>query len=297
MSSINSMPSHRSVPRVGLVLVALCRATTVAAQPMVASDAQRAHAMTTDSMDWKAVDVAMGRASVAQPGDVHRYNFPRADLRVTAAGVVIKPSFALGGWVAMKAVAGGVMAMGDLVLIESELAPVISQLQAGGIEQTAIHHHLLHESPRVYYVHIHGHGDAIALAKAVRSAVALTKTPAPAATAATPSAAFALDTAAIARTIGFAGRVNGGVYQVSAPRTETVRDGDVDVPSSMGLGTAINFQPTGNGKAAITGDFVMIASEVNAVIRTLRKDTALVEATKDIMAHALTMIIRAEPNE
>jgi hypothetical protein len=221
-----------------------------------------------DSVDWKAVDAAMGRAAVIQPGDVHRFNFPRSDLHVTAAGVTIKPAFALGAWVAMKAVPGGVIAMGDLVLTESELNPVIAALQRGGIEQTAIHHHLIGESPRVFYTHVHAHGDPLQIARGLRAALALTAVP-PAAPAA-PAAAIDLDTVAVAKALGYAGRVAGGVYQVSVPRAETLKDGDLEIPPSMGLATAINFQPTGGGKAAITGDFVMTASEVNPVIRTLR---------------------------
>jgi hypothetical protein len=222
------------------------------------------------AIDWKAVETAMGRPSVTQPGDVHRFNFPRGDMRVTAGGVAIRPSFALGGWVAMKAGTGGVHAMGDLVLSGAELNPVLSKLQAGGIEQTAIHHHLLSESPHVYYTHIHGHGDPIRLAETIRAAMALTS--APAQSPPPPAAAFELDTTQLAQALGYAGRVNGGVYQVSVPRAETIRDGDFEIPPSMGLGTAINFQPTGGGKAAISGDFVMIASEVNPVLRALREN-------------------------
>jgi Domain of Unknown Function (DUF1259) len=222
-----------------------------------------------DSVDWKSVDAAMGRAGVAQPGDVHRYNFPRGDLHVTDAGVSIKPALALGGWVAMKAASGGAVAMGDLVLTEDELMPVVTTLQRGGVEQTAIHHHLLHESPRLYYVHVHAHGDPMKIAETVRAAVALTKAPPPAPPAAA-AGEIGIDTAQLASTLGYPGRVNGGVYQVSVPRAETIRDGDFEVPPSMGLGTAINFQPTGGGKAAITGDFVLLASEVNPVIRALR---------------------------
>src|SRR5512138_993055 len=132
-----------------------------------------------DSVDWKAVDAAMGRAAVIQPGDIHRFNFPRSDLHVTAAGVAIKPAFALGAWVAMKAVPGGVIAMGDLVLTESELNPVIAALQRGGIEQTAIHHHLIGESPRVFYTHVHAHGDPLEIARALHAALALTAVPPP----------------------------------------------------------------------------------------------------------------------
>lgn len=223
-------------------------------------------------VEWKSVETAIGRAGVAQPGDVYRFNFPRSDMHVTVGGVTIKPSFALGGWIAMKAAHDGVVAMGDLVLSDDELNPVISRLQEGGIEQTAIHHHLLHESPRVYYVHVHGHGDPVKLAATIRAALALTRLPppAPAPSAATLAAPLDLDTAAVARALGHSGRVNGGVYQVSVPRAEAIREGDFEIPPSMGLGTAINFQPTGGGKAAITGDFVMVASEVNGVIRALR---------------------------
>lgn len=248
--------------------IALLAACTRPMHAQTEGMSARPQVAAADSVNWASVDAAMGRASVPQPSDVHRFNFPRGDLRVSAAGVAIKPSLALGGWVAMKAVAGGVVAMGDLVLVEDELEAVISRLQSGGIEQTAIHHHLLHETPRIYYVHVHAHGDAVKIAETVRAAVALTTAPAPAPAAAAP--AFDLDTTALVKALGYTGRVNGGVYQVSVPRAEVIRDGDFEVPASMGLGTAINFQPTDDGKAAITGDFVMIGSEVNAVIRALR---------------------------
>jgi hypothetical protein len=226
----------------------------------------------TQAIDWKAVDAAMGRAAVVQPGDIHRFNFPRSDMHVTAGGVTIKPALALGGWVAMKATTGGVVAMGDLVLADNEITPVITALQAGGVEQTAIHHHLIRESPRVLYVHVHGHGDPVKIAQTIRAAVARTKIPPAApAPAATATETFGLDTLALAKELGYTGRVAGGVYQVSVPRAETIREGDFEVPPAMGLGTAMNFQPTGAGKAAITGDFVMVSSEVNPVIRALRE--------------------------
>jgi hypothetical protein len=226
------------------------------------------HAQGPDSA-WTAVDAAMGRAGVMQPGGVRRFNFPRGDLRVTAAGVTIAPALALGGWVAMKSVPAGVLAMGDLVLTDDELNPVLARLQHGGIEQTAVHHHLLHEVPRVYYVHVHAHGNPVAIAETIRAAVALTGAPPPAPPAAA-AGGMRLDSAAVARALGYGGRLNGTVLQVSVPRAETIREGDTEIPSSMGLGTAINFQPTGGGRAAITGDFVMIATEVNPVIRALR---------------------------
>lgn len=226
----------------------------------------------SQQVDWKVVENAMGRTGAAQPGDVYRFNFPRSDMHVTVDGVAIKPAFALGGWIAMKSAGDGVIAMGDLVLTDDELNPVIARLQEGGVEQTAIHHHLLRETPRVYYVHVHGHGDPAKLAATIRAALALTKLPpaSPPPSAASAGPAIEMDTAGIARALGRSGRVNGGVYQVSVPRAESIREGDFEIPPSMGLGTAINFQPTGGGKAAITGDFVMVASEVNAVIRALR---------------------------
>lgn len=221
--------------------------------------------------DWKAVETAMGRPAVVQTPDVHRFNFPRSDLRVVVGSVTVKPALALGGWVAFARHGTGTIAMGDLVLTTEELAPVIRRLQEGGIEQTAIHHHLVGESPRVLYVHIHGHGDPVQLAQTIRAAVALTRIPPPA-PAPSASAPFALDTAAIAKAIGAAGRVNGGVYQIGVPRAERIREGDFEVPASMGLGTAINFQPTEGGQAAITGDFVLLDTEVNPVIQVLTEN-------------------------
>jgi hypothetical protein len=221
------------------------------------------------AIDWARVDSALGRTGAVQPGDVHRYGMPRADLKVTAAGVSIKPAFALGSWIAMKAHGSGAEAMGDLVLTDAELGPVIAKLQEGGVEQTAIHHHIVGESPRVLYVHVHGHGDPVAIATTVRSALSLTGTPAPSPPAAPSTTPLGIDTTAITTVLGFAGRVNGGVWQVSVPRAETIRSGDFEIPPSMGLGTAINFQPTGGGKAAITGDFVLLGTEVNPVIKAL----------------------------
>lgn len=220
-------------------------------------------------VDWSQVEAAIGRSGAVQPGDVHRFNFPRSDLRVMVGQVQVKPSLALGGWVAMKAAPGGAIAAGDLVLLESEVNPVISALQAGGVEQTAIHHHIINESPRVLYVHIHGHGDPVAIARAVKSAVAKTAIPAPSPAPATQPA-LDLDTARVASALGYTGRANGGVYAVSVPRAEKIMEMGMEIPPSMGLATAINFQPTGGGKAAITGDFVMLGTEVNAVIRALR---------------------------
>jgi hypothetical protein len=227
--------------------------------------------------DWSAVEAAIGRTGAAQPGGVYRFNFPRTDLKVMVGDVQVRPSLALGGWVAFKPVAGGSMAAGDLVLLESEINSVISALQAGGVEQTAIHHHLINESPKVLYMHVHAVGDPVAIARAVKAAVATTAIPAPS-TAAATQPALDMDTALVASILGFTGRANGGVYSVSVPRAETIRDMGNEVPPSMGVATSIAFQPTGGGKAAITGDFVMLGSEVNGVIRALRENGIQVAA-------------------
>ena len=228
-----------------------------------------AGAQSESAPDWKAVETAMGRAGAAQAGGVYRFNFPRTDLRVMVGDVQVKPSLALGGWVAFKPTKDGAIAAGDLVLLESELNPVITALQAGGVEQTAVHHHIINESPRILYVHIHGHGDPVAIARTVKSAIATTAIPAPTPAPASQPAVD-IDTAQVASILGYTGRPNGGVYAVSVPRAETIREMGEDIPPSLGVATAINFQPTGNGKAAITGDFVMLGSEVNAVIKALR---------------------------
>src|SRR3982751_1502694 len=220
---------------------------------------------------FPGVEEAWGRKGAAQPGEVLKFSFPRSDLSVTADGVAIKPALALGSWAAFKQIGKGEsMAMGDLVLTEEEVGPVMRALQAGGIEQTAVHNHLLHESPQVMYVHFSAHGDAAKIAQSLRTALGTSKTPM--GTPAPPTAASAadLDTAGIARELGLAGKLNGVVYQVSVPRRERITDMGHEVPPAMGVATAINFQPTGGGKAAVTGDFVMRGSEVNKVIRALQ---------------------------
>jgi hypothetical protein len=237
-----------------------------------ATPSQSAVAQAAPASAWASVDAALGRAGAAQPGGVMKYAFPRSDLHVTAAGVQLRPAFALGSWVAFRPMAGGhAMVMGDLVLTEEEVTTVMRALQAGGVEQTALHNHVLHETPRVMYMHISAHGDAADVARAIRSALATTGTPLGAPPAPAAASAADLDTAGIARALGVAGKLNGVVYQVSVPRAETIREGSEEIPPSMGVATAINFQPTGGGKAAITGDFVMRASEVNNVIRALQQ--------------------------
>ena len=222
--------------------------------------------------NWTTVEDALGRKGTMQPGDVIKFAFPRSDLSVSVNGVTLKPALALGGWVAFKEIGKGqTMAMGDLVLTDDEVNTVMRALQAGGVEQTALHNHVLSETPHVMYMHIMAHGDAAKIARTIHDALALSKVPlGPPSPPAAPSAAD-LDTAGIAQALGVAGKLNGIVYQVSVPRSEKIREMGHEVPPSMGVATAINFQPTGGGKAAITGDFVLRGAEVNTVIRVLRE--------------------------
>lgn len=227
--------------------------------------------------DFKAVDQALGRSGQLQADGAYKFGLPRGDLKVTVDDVQVKPTLALGSWIAFSSPGQDAMVMGDLVLTEDEVSPVMLALQENGLQVTALHNHLLHETPRVMYMHISGHGDAVKLAGSIKQVIALTKTPAPSQPASTPPT-IDLDTAAIDQVLGYKGKVNGGVYQVVAPRAEKITDAGMPVPGSMGLGTAMNFQPTGGGKAAITGDFVLLDSEVNPVIKALRQNGIQVTA-------------------
>jgi hypothetical protein len=234
-----------------------------------------ATAAQSQEIDWQKVDDAIGRKPAVMSGDVHRYGFPRGDLNVTLDGVSIKPALALGGWVAFKDMGGQgmgsqAMVMGDLVLLETEIKPVMTKLVEGGLDITAVHNHLLRANPATFYMHVGGHGDPAKMAAAIRAALTESKTPLAPPPAAAP--AIDLDTAQLDQIIGAKGQANGGVYQFGVPRRDPVTENGMTlVPAGpLGMATGIGFQPTGNGKAAITGDVVMTADEVNPVIRALR---------------------------
>jgi hypothetical protein len=237
-------------------------------------------------IDWDRVDSALGRKATVT-ADVHRYGLPRTDLQVTVDGITIKPALALGSWLAFKPVHGGAMVMGDLVLLQTEINPVMSRLIANGLEITAVHNHILRGEPETFYMHVAGHGDAVKLAAALRDALSQSKTPMAAAAPASPAPNIELDTAQLDQIIGAKGQANGGVYQIGVPRRDPVsEDGMQLTPSGpLGLNTGIGFQPTGGGKAAITGDFVLTGDEVNPVIKALRASGIEVTA---IHSHMLT---------
>ena len=235
--------------------------------------------------EWNAIEDALGRKGSVQPGDVFKFSMPRSDLKVTVGGTPIKAGLALGSWLAFKKIGVEAMVMGDLVLLESEVEPVMMKLQQDGIEQSALHNHLLNENPRVMYMHVAGHGEAAKLAAALKDALALTKTPNAPPAPASAQQSLGIDTSQIDQALGYQGKNNNGIYQFSVPRAETISDMDTEIPPAMGTATAINFQPTGNGHAAITGDFVLLTSEVNPVIRALRDNGIEVTA---VHSHMLT---------
>jgi hypothetical protein len=244
----------------------LCACTILASSCL--ATAQNASPATGGN--WNDVEQAMGRPGQAQPGGVIKFSMPRKDLHVTVNGADIKPGLALGSWAAFMRNGQQGMVMGDLVLTEDEIAPVMQKLQSEGVHQSALHNHLLGESPRVMYMHIASRGDPVQMAKAIHDALALTKTPAPDAAANQPASAdLGIDQKQIEQALGRAGKVNGGVLQFSVPRAEQITDSGMTIPPSMGVATAINFQPTGGGKAATTGDFVLLGNEVNPVIKAL----------------------------
>src|SRR6516164_3510560 len=223
-------------------------------------------------IDWKKVDETIGRSAAVVSGDVHRYAFPRADLNVTLDGVTIRPALALSGWTAFKPVHGGAMIMGDLVLLETEINPVMSKLIENGGEITAVHNHLLRGNPETFSMHVGGQDDPVKLATTNHTALAASKTPLAPPTPPASQPTIDLDTAQLDQIMGVKGQANGGVYQFGVPRRDPISENGMQMSPAgpLGLATGIGFQPTGGGKAAVTGDFVLAAEEVNPVIQTLR---------------------------
>jgi len=228
--------------------------------------------------DWEAVAQALGKPGQLMEGDVFRVGMPRSDLDVTVRDVALEPAFALGSYAAFKQVgptAADTMAMGDLVLLDAELNGVMSGLFEAGLSVTGVHNHLNEITPHVMYMHYMGMGEPVALAQGLAQALSASATPLGEVPSGTPAAAATptteLPTSEIEETLGHAAKVvNGGVVQVSAPRAEPITDGDVELLPTMGVATVLNFQSVGGGQAAVTGDFLLLAAEVNPVAQALR---------------------------
>jgi Domain of Unknown Function (DUF1259) len=240
--------------------------------------------LVAQGLDTAKIDEAMGRSG-QKTGDVYRLGFPRTDLHVSVAGVDIKPGLALGSWAAFAGNDNDAAVMGDLVLVESELTPVMKKLRAAGFEITAVHNHVLNETPRVIYMHYMGHGKSVELAKSLRAVLAESKTPldkpAPPAPAGEPPEFVKT----VEDTLGTKGRFAGGVLSFGIPRVGAITDHGMTLTGAQGVAEAINFQEAGAGKVATTGDFVLTAEEVNPVISALEEHDIQVTA---LHSHMLT---------
>ncbi len=237
-------------------------------------------------LDTATIAREIGKAGETQ-GDVYKISLPRTDLQVTVEGVLLKPGLALGSWIAFKSVGQSAVAHGDLVLGEDEVVPVVRELEEHGVRITALHNHLMHELPRVMYLHFWGQGEAAKLAQQLKQALNKTKTPiGEAKKGETPTEEVGFDPEQIQATLGLKGTVKNGVLHVSVPRPETVTESGVELPPSMGTATAINVQGAGKGKVAATGDFVMSEDEVNDVARALAAHGIQVTALHNHLVHS-----------
>lgn len=255
---------------------------------VLVAQAQRPATSGPANLDTAAIDRIIGRSGQALAGDVYRIGFPRTDLTVTVGDVKVLPGLALGSWAAFKAAGAGAVVHGDLVLLDTELNPVISTLQSHAFEITAVHNHLLHETPAIVYVHYWGQGSAADLAAGLKDALGRSKTPIAASTApagGTAAASEEMPVDRIQQAIGLRGTVTNGVLGLAQPRPEMIQMMGVTLPPSMGMATAINFQAAGPGRVAATGDFVMIADEVNKVARALRDHDIEITALHNHMLH------------
>ena len=262
---------NRSNPFTASVVAAVALVALIGLSACASSQGSQSQSSSSSStIDWDQVGQAVGKDGTLMKGDVYRIDLPRSDLNVTSQGVQIKPALALGSYTAFKDMGdGNAMVMGDLVLTEDEYNKVISKLQEGGIGQTAVHKHLLQESPAIWWTHIHGTGDPVAMAKTIRSALDETGTPFKD-SGSSESTDMGFDTSQLDQIIGHTGTTQGGVYKYSIGRADSVSEDGMELPAPMGISTALNFQPTGGGKAAINGDFAMTQDEVEPVIQALR---------------------------
>ena len=241
-------------------------------------------AVFAQGLDTTKIDQALGRPG-QKIGDVYKVGFPRTDLHVSVHGLAIKPGLALGSWAAFTGTDDKAMVMGDLVLLEDELNPVMEKLRSAGFEISAVHNHLINETPHVMYMHYMGHGAASQLAASLRAALAVSKTPLEKPAPATEEAAPPAWVKAVEDSVGRKGSLKGGVLSYGVPRSDSITlDGMIIAPAA-GVAEAINFQAADSGNVATTGDFVLTAEEVNPVISELQAHHILVTA---LHSHMLT---------
>jgi biotin operon repressor len=277
MTSNSGFRHRAALSTVAVLLAGLAGCTSsptqAPAQPSPGGAAQTTQGqqqpVATKDADWTGVSQALDR-----PGKladtVYRVPLVRSDLAVSSHGVAVKPGLSLGGYATFTRYTDTGLMMGDLVVTETEVPKVIDALQAHGIELTALHKHLLEQSPPVWWIHVHAMGDPAQVAQGLKAALDATAIPAP-----TPAPAVqppvAADTAGIDAALGRKGTADGGIYKFTVARNQTITTGNHVLPAGLGLTTSINFQPVGAGKAAINGDFALTGEEINPVITALRR--------------------------
>jgi hypothetical protein len=232
-------------------------------------------------IDSTALNNVFGKKG-AVTGNVYKITFPRSDLKVKVGDFPVAPGLALGTWIGIINMGDHAMMMGDLVLLDEEVPKAVSKLMEEGLEITAIHNHLINETPAIKYIHYHGMGEAIRLAQEIRAVLEITATPL------TPPAAQnqtqSIDWSKVTAILGTTGKQNGMLLQYTFPRNEKLTESGMEMPPAMGMATAINFQMDGN-RVAITGDFVLLADEVNPVIKALLDNGITPTAVHSHMLH------------
>jgi hypothetical protein len=232
----------------------------------------------TKLSDWAAVAKVLGRTGDMKRDLMYHTGLPRRDLSVVSHGVLVRAELALGSHVSfVRYTDGSTMLMGDLVVTEKELQPFIDVLQRHGIAVTALHKHLLSQTPDIWWVHVHAHGhDPLAVARGLRAAFDRTGTPPPRPS--VPSRHTGMDTAGIDAALGVRGSFDDGIYKSVFVRRETVTESGMVLPPGLGSTTAFNWQSLGGGRVAVNGDCAMVAGEVQNVLAALRRaGTELVE--------------------
>lgn len=229
--------------------------------------------------NWQAVEKVFGRKGNL-PDDVFKITFPRSDLEVKVGEVSVEPGLALTSWIAFKQAGNHAMIMGDLVLLDEEIAPVMKKFVESGVEVTSLHNHIVGESPRVMYIHFSGQGDPVKFAKTMNAALALTNTPL------TPpqphQSSSSVEWSKVESILGWTGQHKGNLLSIAIPRAEAITENGMEIPPSLGVSTALNFQMIGK-VASTTGDFVLIADEVNPVVKALTEHSITVTAIHNHM--------------